>query len=442
MSKSLGNIVVPWEVHRAPRRRRVPLVLPHLQAAVGRLPVLGRRRSASRCASSCCSSGTPTASTSCTRTSTASRATPRAEPANDLDRWALSRLAATVETVTERLDAYDATRAGHAIAAFVDDLSNWYVRRSRRRFWDGDPAAFGDAAHLPGHGRAAARAVLPVHGRRDLRQPRRRRAERAPDATCPRPAARDVELEDAMAVVRETVRLGLAGARAGQAQGPPAAARGRRRRGGRRARGDRAARRRRARGAQRQGAALRLAGRRARLLRGQAELPRARPALRQADAAGRGRGRGARPGARRRARCATAAASASTSTATTTSSAPTTCMLAMQPLEGYQLEREGSHAVALELELDDELRREGLAREIVHAVQNARKAAGPRGRGPDRARRSAATRSCSPPRASTRRTWPARRSPSRSPTTASAGDAGDRSRAARCGIACRARAEL
>jgi isoleucyl-tRNA synthetase len=51
-------------------------------------------------------------------------------------------------------------------------------------------------------------------------------------------------------------------------------------------------------------------------------------------------------------------------------------LLAMRPLEGYQLEREGSHAVALELSLDDELRREGLAREVVHAVQNARKAAG------------------------------------------------------------------
>ena len=48
----------------------------------------------------------------------------------------------------------------------------------------------------------------------------------------------------------------------------------------------------------------------------------------------------------------------------------------MRPLEGYQLEREGSHAVALELRLDDALRREGLAREVVHAVQNARKAAG------------------------------------------------------------------
>jgi isoleucyl-tRNA synthetase len=50
--------------------------------------------------------------------------------------------------------------------------------------------------------------------------------------------------------------------------------------------------------------------------------------------------------------------------------------LVMKPLEGYQLERDGSHAVALELELDDELRREGLAREVVHAVQNARKSAG------------------------------------------------------------------
>ena len=50
--------------------------------------------------------------------------------------------------------------------------------------------------------------------------------------------------------------------------------------------------------------------------------------------------------------------------------------LALQPLEGYEVEAESGHAVALALELDDELRREGLAREIVHAVQNARKQAG------------------------------------------------------------------
>src|SRR3989440_2666004 len=60
----------------------------------------------------------------------------------DLDRWVLSRLQATVEVARERLDDYDTTSAGRAIADFVEDLSNWYVRRSRRRFWDGDEGAF------------------------------------------------------------------------------------------------------------------------------------------------------------------------------------------------------------------------------------------------------------------------------------------------------------
>jgi isoleucyl-tRNA synthetase len=50
--------------------------------------------------------------------------------------------------------------------------------------------------------------------------------------------------------------------------------------------------------------------------------------------------------------------------------------LVMEPLEGYQVEAEAGHAVALELDLDDELRREGLAREVVRAVQEARKQAG------------------------------------------------------------------
>jgi len=48
----------------------------------------------------------------------------------------------------------------------------------------------------------------------------------------------------------------------------------------------------------------------------------------------------------------------------------------MEPLEGYQVEAEAGHAVALELDLDEELRREGLAREVVRAVQEARKQAG------------------------------------------------------------------
>jgi isoleucyl-tRNA synthetase len=50
--------------------------------------------------------------------------------------------------------------------------------------------------------------------------------------------------------------------------------------------------------------------------------------------------------------------------------------LVMQPLEGYQVERAGSHAVALDLHLTDELREEGLARDVVHSIQAARKEAG------------------------------------------------------------------
>ena len=48
----------------------------------------------------------------------------------------------------------------------------------------------------------------------------------------------------------------------------------------------------------------------------------------------------------------------------------------MRPPDGYSFKREGAHAVALDLTIDDDLRREGRAREIVHAVQNARKTAG------------------------------------------------------------------
>jgi isoleucyl-tRNA synthetase len=55
---------------------------------------------------------------------------------------------------------------------------------------------------------------------------------------------------------------------------------------------------------------------------------------------------------------------------------PEDVILTMQAPEGYTVEREGAHAVALDLTIDEDLRREGRAREIVHAVQNARKSAG------------------------------------------------------------------
>jgi isoleucyl-tRNA synthetase len=58
-----------------------------------------------------------------------------------LDRWALSEAHRLARAVTDALEDFDTQRTGSLISAYVDDLSNWYVRRSRRRFWDGDPAA-------------------------------------------------------------------------------------------------------------------------------------------------------------------------------------------------------------------------------------------------------------------------------------------------------------
>ncbi len=58
-----------------------------------------------------------------------------------LDRWALSQVSATAREVTAALTDFDSQRAGRRLATCIDDLSNWYVRSSRRRFWGGDPAA-------------------------------------------------------------------------------------------------------------------------------------------------------------------------------------------------------------------------------------------------------------------------------------------------------------
>ena len=67
--------------------------------------------------------------------------------AGSLDRWALSRLQATTASVRERMDDFDCTAAGRAIAEYVEELSNWYVRLSRRRFWEGDREAFATLRH-------------------------------------------------------------------------------------------------------------------------------------------------------------------------------------------------------------------------------------------------------------------------------------------------------
>lgn len=58
-----------------------------------------------------------------------------------MDHWILSELHILIEEVDKAYTNFDSQHAGRVLAAFIDDLSNWYVRRSRRRFWDGDRAA-------------------------------------------------------------------------------------------------------------------------------------------------------------------------------------------------------------------------------------------------------------------------------------------------------------
>jgi isoleucyl-tRNA synthetase len=67
---------------------------------------------------------------------------------SDADRWILSELQDLTATVTEHLERYDAQAATSAIADFVLNLSNWYVRRSRRQFWKGEEDAGKVAAEL------------------------------------------------------------------------------------------------------------------------------------------------------------------------------------------------------------------------------------------------------------------------------------------------------
>jgi isoleucyl-tRNA synthetase len=296
------------------------------------------------------------------------------EPETELDRWVLSRLSATVAEVGERMEEYDATRAGQAIAAFVDELSNWYVRRSRRRFWDGDPAGFGTlktclvelskllAPFCP----FVADAIFEnLDGS----------VESVHLCDWPQPGPRDLGLETAMAVARETVRLGLAARAHGKlkVRQPLRAAV--------------------VVAADEERAAIeRLEG----TVRDELNVKELR-FVAQADELGsydvkpNYRSLGPRFGRQMPQVAAAVAALDPAHVAAALRDGGRVAIsidgrdhelgaedlsLALQPLDGYQLEREGSHAVALDLQLDEQLRREGLAREVVHAVQNARKGAG------------------------------------------------------------------
>jgi isoleucyl-tRNA synthetase len=371
MSKSLGNIVVPWEViqrHGADAFRWYYLT--------SKQPWDGYQFS------------TDTVGESVRQFllqlwntygfyvlyANANDVTEPGEPETELDRWAISRLNATIAEVRDRMEDYDATRAGQAIAAFVDELSNWYVRRSRRRFWDGDPAAFGTLKTCLVEVTKLLAPFTPFVADAIFEN-----LDGGVDSVhlCDFPEAgpRDLPLETAMAVARETVRLGLAARGHGKLKvRQPLRA-----------------------------AVVVAAGEERDAIERMQDIVLDELNVKElrfvSEAAELGsyevkpnyRALGPRFGKQMPQVAAAVAALDPGHVAAALRDGgqvgisvnghdhvlgPDDLTLAMQPLAGYQLEREGSHAVALELELDHELRREGLAREIVHAVQNARKAAG------------------------------------------------------------------
>jgi isoleucyl-tRNA synthetase len=276
--------------------------------------------------------------------------------------------------VREGLDEFDATGAGRAIAAFIDELSNWYVRRSRRRFWDGDPAAFGTLRECL---LTVAKLLAPfcpfvadeIYDNLDGSLPSVHLAD------YPVASDRDEALEAAMAIARQTVSLGLAarGHAKIKVRQPLRAAI-----------------------IVATGEERKAIERLQELVRDELNVRELRfvsdaDELSQVEIKPNYRTLGPRFGKQMPLVAAAVAGldpshvSAALRNGTTVSIdigghdhelSPADLLVSMKPLEGYQLEREGSHAVALELEFDEELIAEMRAREVVRAVQNQRKHAG------------------------------------------------------------------
>ena len=295
---------------------------------------------------------------------------------SDLDRWIVSRLQGVIRNVTEAMDRYDCTVAGREIAAFVDELSNWYVRLSRRRFWEGDREAFGTLHHCLLEVTKLLAPFTPfvadeIHSN----------LAAAPDSVhlCDfpelRPEREDGELEAGIEATMRAIELG----RAARAQAKI-----------------------KVRQPLRKAVIVATELERAEierlgdLVRGELnvkelEFVSEEGELLSYEAKPNYRALGPRFG-KSMPKVADAIAALDPSHLLAASRGerslgiaidgrdhvlePDDFTLVMNPLAGYEVEAEAGRAVALELDLDDELVREGLAREIVHAVQGARKDAG------------------------------------------------------------------
>jgi isoleucyl-tRNA synthetase len=269
------------------------------------------------------------------------------------------------------MEDYDTTFAGRAIAEFVDELSNWYVRLSRRRFWRGDDAAAFDTLRDCLLGVSKLLAPLTPFVTDEIYENLDGSEPSVHLCDFPEAGPRDEQLEWRMQVVRDAVELGRA------------------------ARGHAKMKVR-----QPLREAVVVAADRERvaiedleeLLKDELNVKSVRY-VSEADELGRFelkpnfRALGPRFG-KQMPQVAAAIASLDPSRLREGSWAginidgqehqigPDDVLITLQPLDGYQVERSGTHAVALNLEIDEELRREGLAREVVHAVQAARKNAG------------------------------------------------------------------
>jgi isoleucyl-tRNA synthetase len=315
----------------------------------------------------------------------------QSEP-TELDRWAVSRLQRTIAEVGEQMESFDCTTAARAIADYTEELSNWYVRLNRRRFWDGDLVALETLRFCLGETAKLLAPFTPFIAEEiyanllfgdetGLSAPVDEWTNKEPDSIhlCDYPVVEenliDAQLETGMDAVRRTIELG----RAARAQAKVKLRQPLRKAIVVASDAEREAIERLA-----DVVASELNVKELDFVRSEAELvsygvkpnyrslgprfgknmPQVAAAVEALDAGGVAEQleAGADVGI---------AIDGKEHTLTAED-----INLVMEPLEGYQLEAEAGHAVALELDLDDELRREGLAREVVRAVQEARKQAG------------------------------------------------------------------